>query len=252
MIRLKRNRDGLILEQETIPPLVYLDTWVYRRIISDNNKREQFTNLFHNDFGTLCLSDVNIIEIVRSGRKEICEIADCISNTQFVLFEDDILNNSIIKPLNIYINEFHDKNDMIKFFFDFKKTRNNLNNEEDFIKKFNEIKNNTHMRINALDAYKKCDKNTIYSAQEVSQIWIGYVINIKTMKMDDHHYRDLWHLCKPIVHCDIVTMDKTWKTFINQTIPNLSHKIICDKRGLGMQMLFDKIRNFKRENNNGN
>ncbi|GAI83325.1 unnamed protein product [marine sediment metagenome] len=101
-----------------------------------------------------------------------------------------------------------------------------------------------------IKAYKRREKNKVkYTAEEIVNIWIGYVLNKNEMRINDHDARDIWHLFKPIVHCDIVTMEKRWKAFIDETFPILSDKIITNKDGLGIQLLIKKIQKYKSDLN---
>ena len=101
-IRFKKEKCIYSLEQEIIRPSIYFDTWVLNKIIRDGIVRERISVLFNDDFGTLCLSDTNIVEIVSRGEKEICEIADFICRIWFIIFDDNPLTLSILKPLDIY------------------------------------------------------------------------------------------------------------------------------------------------------
>ncbi len=74
---------------------------------------------------------------------------------------------------------------------------------------------------------------------------IGYILNHNKMNINDNDARDVYHLCKPLVHCDIVTMDKRWKTFIDQNFPFYSDKIISNKGGKGINQIIDKIKLLK-------
>lgn len=250
-LRLRQER-GIYLasKQEIISPLVYFDMWVYLKIIQDKKAYKQITSLFNEDFGTLCLSLIALYEIVRRKREIICEIVKFISDMPFVLFDDDMLNDSILLPLDIFtksgIDNF-DQQDLNKILFAFKGTSVVLKKgQEDIVSQFNEIKAN-HCKIDLMiKPYKRHEKNKVkYTAKEILNIWFGYVLNKKEMCINENDVRDTYHLCKSSVHCDIVTTDSSWRAFIDETFPKLSDKIITDKDGLGIQSLIKKIQNYR-------
>lgn len=251
-IRFKKEKCIYSLEQEIIRPSVYFDTWVLNKIIRDGKVREQISVLFNDDFGTLCLSDTNIVEIVSRGEKEICEIADFICHIPFIIFDDNPLTLSIFKPLDI----FHEFGviDCIDQPIDFKKILLTLKvdpggifkqSQDVFIEWVNKIRESKNEGKKMIKVYNKLKNKQNPTPKEVADSWVGYVCNKIHMKINNHDSRDLYHLCKPLVHCDIVSMDGRWKSFIDETFPALSGKIIADKGGEGIQLLLDIIQNYK-------
>ncbi len=70
------------------------------------------------------------------------------------------------------------------------------------------------------------------ATRELFQMALDFVMRNKNMKMAQYsEWNDLFHLVVPVSYCDIVLVDKRWKTFMDQTgftFPNIA--MTYDKR----------------------
>jgi len=83
------------------------------------------------------------------------------------------------------------------------------------------------------------------ATRELFTMAIDFIMTNKEMKMDEYSdWIDLFHVVVPVSYCDIVLVDKRWKTFIEQTglfYPNIA--MIFDKKSL--ESFFNTIEAWK-------
>ena len=70
------------------------------------------------------------------------------------------------------------------------------------------------------------------ATRELLQMALDFVMRNRNMRMTQYsEWNDLFHLVVPVSYCDIVLLDKRWKTFLNQTgfsFPDIA--MVFDKR----------------------
>ncbi len=108
-------------------------------------------DILNDEFGTLCLSETDIIEIAQGNREDVYKIKKFISDTPFIFFDDNPLNDNTIKPLEIFYE--HGLNidapqDLLKILIAMKSPTKGYNKaQDDIVKWINDIRKNETAKI---------------------------------------------------------------------------------------------------------
>ena len=247
----KRKNGKLVIKEKHKRPLVYLDNWALSDIALNDDYRERFIKAMHKRGATLRVSIQNMDELNKQeNRKQLEAILKMIDSVDsgfiniiaddVIEKEDEIIRISHIKhedpirdtlliesrlaslelsklPLNPTISEIisiaitgtpvrkHKDTTFAEYMRGMLDSeRNKSGGIEELNKEFHRIK----QRGKEHDAATK-------ELRDMAHLFI--VIN-KTMKMSkSSEWYDLNHVIVPVAYCDLVLIDKKWRTFVQQT-----------------------------------
>lgn len=246
--------NGQVTIQERFnSPMVYLDQWALNDLSLDKSMRKRFVELFNKSGCMLRLSAGNIAELSNQGDTSqveiilsmISEINDCgLINIDFrkVILKEDILVkdpsaiNSIGNPsaqIDIvttfitaqnYPDQWH-VSDILKNIlsnlpdnFMVKRNQEFLKNMENLIALGRGSEKYLKKAANNYNTTKKNGPEFETATRELLTLAFYFVMRNTNMQMKKYsEWADIFHVIVPVAYCDIVLVDKRWKTFINQT-----------------------------------
>jgi hypothetical protein len=251
--RIDLGNNQIEIQEHFRSPMVYLDHWALNDLSLNTAYRDRFIKIMNERGGTLRLSVVNIVEISKQGDKNqvksildmIRDIEDCglinmdprdvirkenalISNPSLIMAVKnpsaeieivaaylvarnrpvrwhvaDIISAAISQPPSKSMSE-----SSTKFLTDMKRLLRKGRSDPAYRKK-------------ASERFKKLKLQGPKYQTATREIWvmaIDFVLKNKGMKMSNYsEWQDLFHVIVPVSYCDIVMIDKRWKTFISQT-----------------------------------
>jgi hypothetical protein len=234
-------------------PTVYLDHWALNDITLHEDLRKTFIQVMNANGGTFRLSVVNITELSnQADRSQIDSILDMISSIddcglinidpgEVIKKENALVANpdSIVHvknpsaELNLvtayimahnYPEHWHASEIIKSAIGDIQSKRLTKSNEEflDDMQNLLKIGRNDSKHISMAKARFHRLKNSgpkyQTATRELLQMALDFIMRNENMKMTQYsEWNDLFHLVVPVSYCDIVLLDKRWKTFLNQT-----------------------------------
>jgi hypothetical protein len=265
MYKTINNGNGKIEIQEHFKrPMVYLDHWALNDLSLDEKLRDRFIELMVNKGGTLRLSVVNMDELARQGDasqvKTILDMVEKIPDCGLINVDPQEViekENTLISDKSLRLNpsaemdiivahvKAHnnltewDVSDIIREVIPELPSTNLPKSNTEFLKdmaRLLEVGRNDkdHLR-RATERFKRVKRNGLkYQAatRELFTLATDFVMRNKHMKMDQYsEWNDLLHVVVPVSYCDLVLIDKRWKSFIDQTgfsYPKIA--MVFDKR----------------------
>jgi hypothetical protein len=252
-IRIDHPNHQIEIQEHFKSPMVYLDHWALNDIALDNDMNDKFVKTMNSFGGTLRLSVVNMTELTKQKDKSqikiildmIKKIDDCglinidpkvviskentlIANPESIFqvknpsAEIDLVGAYLMA--NNYPSQWH-VSEMIKSIINELPSKRLSKSNENFIYDMQRLlsigrSDEKHLKQvkNRFNAIKQNGPNNQAATREILQMSLDFIIQNKNMKMLKYsEWNDLFHLIVPVSYCDIVLMDKRWKTFINQT-----------------------------------
>jgi len=243
-----KNNELLLIEQTSSHPYVYCDNWVLNLVFKNNNFSERFCSTLNRLNGTLLISDMNILEIIRLGDDEqfshICNFIDSLD----VGFIDTLPDRVIHRERNIFkvLGNIHEAKPwtyqiMLELLFRAHKPFQPYKVSELIIKSKEDIeaghtieenferdlfptikKNRSNEKIlnECKDRFKKKNYG-VRKAYPCTEYFYclcqDYITINETMKMENKEWHDVFHMIVPVSYCDFVFTDKRWFNFIEQT-----------------------------------
>ncbi len=248
-------------------PTVYLDHWALNDIALNEELRKKFIQVMNENGGTFRLSVVNMTELSKQAdRSQIDSILDMINS----IFDCGLINidpSEVIKKENILIDDLdsiaHVMNpsaeldfvstylmahnypthwhvsEIIKTVIGELPSKRLTKSNEKFLEDMQNLLKIGRNDLSSLNRaksrfhrLKKSGPKYQTATRELLQMAVGFVMRNQNMKMTQYsEWDDLFHLIVPVSYCDIVLLDRRWKTFINQTgfsFPDIA--MVFDKR----------------------
>jgi hypothetical protein len=177
--RFKLSKGIVTIEQKFIKPAIYFDTWTYNQILINKLIAEDIAKLITEDYGTLCISDANIMEIIKRNSRDVSKIVDYIYNTYFVFTEDNPLSINVFKDLSIY----HEYNFHIDHPSELKKAMFSLDSRQmekglyQIKSMIDGIRSSPDDKLKMIKAYKKNIGKSNPSPREIIKDYRQYMIS---------------------------------------------------------------------------
>ncbi len=275
------HRDNKIELQEHFScPTVYLDHWALNDLSLDVTLRNRFVTLMNEKAGTFRISLVNIAELKKQADESqvnsildmINKITDCgfinVDTDEVIKKENALITepslksvvhnpSAEVKIIEIYLMEYNNPDkwhisEIIRSTLNElpakHQTKNNIGFLQDMQRLLKTIRNDKKYLERASNRFKtlKTQGPQYQTAtREMLQMAIDFVIRNRDMKMSEYsEWEDLFHVIVPVSYCDLVLIDKRWKTFISQTgfsYPKIAK--VFDKTSL--ENFFQTIENWK-------
>jgi hypothetical protein len=279
-IRIDHPNRQIEIQEHFRSPMVYLDHWALNDIALNDEMNDKFVKIMNSFGGTLRISVMNMVELSKQKDKSqvelildmIKKIDDCglinIDPKGVVLKENSLIADpeSIFQVKNpsaeldligayLMANNYPSQwnvSGMIKSIIGELPTKRMTESNENFLDDMKRLlsigrTDDNHLKRvkKRFNTVKQNGPNYQRATREVLQMALDFILQNKNMKMLKYsEWSDLFHLIVPVSYCDIVLMDKRWKTFINQTgllFPKIA--MIFDKRSI--LDFFKKIENWQ-------
>ena len=231
-------------------PMVYLDHWALNDLSLDDELRDRFIGLMARKGGTLRLSVFNIVELSRQADVSqvnsildmIDRIPDCglinidpreVIEKENMLISDKSLRLNPSAEIDIIVAHVMAQNyptkwhvsDIIRKVIPELPSKHLSESNAEFLKAMERLlgigrDDQDHLR-RASKRFKKlksCGPKYQAATREIVAMAIDFVMTNKRMKMAQYsEWMDLFHVVVPVSYCDLVLIDKRWKSFISQT-----------------------------------
>jgi len=262
--RIDRGNGEIEIQEHFRRPTVYLDHWALNDLALEDKLRDKFVHIMTRKGGTFRLSVFNIIELskqadvsqVNSILDMIDSIPDCgliNIDPREVIKKENMLISDVSLRLNPsieidlvaayvmahnYPTKWH-VSDMIRNVIPELPSARLSESNAQFLKDMQRLLgigrgDKYHLR-RALNRRKKLkSKGPKYQAatRELFTMALDFVMTNEQMKMAQYsEWTDLFHVVVPVSYCDVVMIDKRWKSFIKQTgfsFPRIA--MVFDKR----------------------
>jgi hypothetical protein len=246
--------DGQIeLRENFKSPMVYLDHWALNDFSLDKVLRDKFVDVMNTKGGTFRLSVFNFIELSRQADASQVEailnminrILDCglinidpkvVITKENALISDPSLIFKVKNPSaeveivaayimsHDYPNEWH-VSDIIRSVISELPTKAMLRSNSEFIQDMQRLikvgrgdKQHLQKAKRRFKNLKKFGPKYQRPTREIFDMALDFVMRNIQMKMSEYsEWTDLFHLIVPVSYCDIVMVDKRWRSFITQT-----------------------------------
>ena len=234
-------------------PIVYLDHWAINDISLDKVLNDKFIDVMNTKGGTFRLSVFNIIELSKQTDSSqldsifnmISSIPDCglinidpkeVITKENALISDPSLIFEVKNPsaeldlVAAYITahnhpiEWH-VSDIIQSIIPELPSKALSHSNSKFLQDMQRLlevgrgdKKHLHKAGQRFKNLKKNGPKYQRPTREVFSMALDFVMRNSQMKMSEYsEWIDLFHVVVPVSYCDIVMVDKRWKTFISQT-----------------------------------
>jgi hypothetical protein len=250
-------------------PMVYLDHWALNDISLDKALRDRFIQVMNVKGGMLRLSIYNMIELskqldllqVEAILDMIGSVHDCglINVDPEVVIKKEnalIANPSLIfevrnpsAEVEIVAEYLMAHNhppkwhvaDVIRTVIPELPTTHLPQSNSEFVQDMERLLGigrgeELHLRRaeKRFKSFKKAGPKYQRPTREVRAMALDFVMRTSQMKMSEYsEWADLFHVIVPVSYCDVVVIDKRWKSFVSQTgfsYPDVA--IVFDKRSL--------------------
>lgn len=262
--RIDRGNGEIEIQEHFRRPTVYLDHWALNDLALEDKLRDKFVNIMARKGGTFRLSVFNMIELskqadvsqVNSILDMIDSIPDCglinIDPREVIKKENMVISDASLRlnpsiEIDIiaahvmaqnYPTVWHVSDIIRKVIPELPSTRLSESNTE-FLKDMQRLLgigrgDKDHLR-RAFNRRKKLkSKGPKYQAatRELFTMALDFVMTNEQMKMAQYsEWTDLFHVVVPVSYCDLVMIDKRWKSFIKQTGFSFPHiAMVFDKK----------------------
>jgi hypothetical protein len=251
MIEFSVNKNGgLEVVQRDFSPTVYLDHWALRKVSEDLALAARLSSALDSRNGTLALSWLNLVEFTKVTREDQIRKAEIFieANLPRVFFleidffvvirrEDELLAGGRPSPP-------HADLDFLREFSQFKPTSVKpftacdlfkVVQDTEFAKRFHDLANAVIGYINALR--NEFDENSKFRSavrrlpsgpqiQRGTRFILRQLVHAllvdKKIKITQNQAIDLLHAVVPVAYCDLVLLDKHWKTQVDRARSGLN------------------------------
>jgi len=267
--RINHGNGQIEIRENFRSPMVYLDHWALNDVSLDRALRDMFVDMMNSHGGTFRLSVFNIVELSKQADSSqietilnmVSSIPDCglinidpkhVIAKENVLISDPSLIFEIKNPsaeLEIvasyimahnYPNEWH-VSDIIRSVIPEFPTKNLFRSNTEFVQDMQHLlrigrgdSQHLHKAEQRFKNFKKDGPKYQRPTREIFSMSLDFVVRNSKMKMDEYsEWTDLFHVVVPVSYCDIVLVDKRWKSFITQTgysYPDIA--MVFDKKSL--------------------
>ena len=257
---------GYNLQEHFGRPIVYADHWALNDLSADDKAKARFTSMMKMRQGTLRISVYNILETAKQKDREqvktltdMLRTVDCgfinINPTEVIEREDVLIGNPAIRynpsqetdlveahlVAHNFPEEWHPVDIILTVLSQPETVRRIMQNNDSFarnMKNLIEQARSSEASIrNASGRFKRVKtKGQIYqtATRELLQMAVAFVVRNTSMNMSaSSEWNDLFHVIVPVAYCDIVLLDKRWRTFVQQTglrYPGIAR--VFDKKSL--------------------
>jgi len=261
----------IVIREYMSSPMVYLDNWALNDFALNKILQDKFINTINSKGGMLRVSATNIAEFgSQTDHSQVKSIVDMVERVndlglinvdpgevikrENLLIADPSSISYIGNPsaeLGLVTNYLMAQNypaiwkasEIIANAVNDLPDRNLSNGNQSFSEKMQNLLEKARNDPAYLEkASKRFKENKLRGpkyqrpTREIFEMAFDFVIRNQNMKMTQFsEWNDLFHVIVPVSYCDIVLIDKRWKTFILQTgfgQPNIakvfSKKSICD------------------------
>jgi hypothetical protein len=248
--RIDHGNSKIEIQEHFRSPTVYLDHWALNDLSLDDLLRDRFIDVMARKGGTFRLSVFNMLELSRQADLSqvnsildmIDSIADCglinidpreVIEKENLLIADASLRLNPSVELDIVINhvmaqnhptEWHVSDIVRKVIPELPSTRLSESNAE-FLKDMERLlgigrgdEDKLRRALKRLRELKDHGPKHQAATRELFTMAIDFVMTNRQMKMARYsEWADLFHVVVPVSYCDVVMIDKRWKSFITQT-----------------------------------
>jgi hypothetical protein len=250
-------------------PMVYLDHWALNDISLDKVLRDRFINVMNANGGMLRLSVYNMIELskqVDSSQVEtildmIGSIHDCglinadpgvvIKKENALVADPSLIFEGRNPAAEVEIVAAHLKAhnhppkwhvaDVIRTVIPELPTTHLRQSNSEFVQDMERLlgvgrgdERQLRRAEKRFKSFKKAGPKYQRPTREVYAMALDFVMRNSRMKMSEYsEWADLFHVIVPVSYCDVVVVDKRWKSFVSQTgfsYPDVA--MVFDKRSL--------------------
>jgi hypothetical protein len=250
-------------------PMVYLDHWALNDLALDKNLQDKFVNTINSIGGMFRVSVTNIAEIKsqndRRQVESVLEMIDRINDCGLINIDpgEVIRRENLLIAAPSLIYTIGNPSTELELVTDYLMAQNYPNKWKisEIIKisvkdlpSDTLLNGNKRFSENMQNLLKKAREDQVYLAKastrfketknrgpkyqaatrEIFQMALDFVIRNQNMKMSNFsEWNDLFHVIVPVSYCDIVLVDKRWKTFVSQTgfiYPDIAK--VFDKKSL--------------------
>lgn len=250
-------------------PMVYLDHWALNDFSLDKVLRDKFVKVMNTNGGTFRLSVFNMIELSKQAdSSQVDTILNMINsipdsglinndpkvviNKENTLIYDPSLISEVKNPsaeveiVAAYLmahnhpEKWH-VSDIIRSVIPELPSKTLLRSNSKFIQDMQRLlkvgrSDNQHLQKagRRFKNFKKTGPQYQRPTREILAMALDFVMRNRQMKMSEYsEWTDLFHVIVPVSYCDIVMVDKRWKSFITQTgysYPDIA--MVFDKKTL--------------------
>jgi hypothetical protein len=250
-------------------PMVYLDHWALNDISLDESLRERFVNVMNAKGGTFRLSAYNMVELskqadssqvdtilnmissitdcgfINSDAKEVIEKENELIANPELIFEGKNPSVEIeIVVAHVLAQNFPIKwhvSDIIRTVIPELPTKAMVSSNIKFVRDMQSLlkvgrtdRHHLQRAEQRFRNYKRDGAKYQRPTREIYAMALDFVMRNSQMKMAEYsEWIDLFHVVVPVSYCDIVMVDKRWKSFVTQTgfsCPEIA--MVFDKKSL--------------------
>lgn len=264
--RIDHGNRKMEIQEHFISPMVYLDHWALNDLSLDKSLRNKFIAAMVHKGCTVRLSVVNMVELSRQGDASqvkailgmLDDLPDCglieidprvVIERENLLIADASVRLNPSADLEIIVGHLMAQNyptewrltDIIRNVIAGLPSKRLSQKNEQFIQDMHRLlgdgRNNKDALRRAAKRFKTTRSNgPKYQAatRELFSLATDFILTNQQMKMAKYsEWEDLFHVIVPVSYCDLVLIDKRWKSFIAQTgftYPQIAK--VFDKRSL--------------------
>jgi len=251
--RIDHGNGQIEIREHFRSPMVYLDHWALNDFSLDKVLRNKFVDVMNAKGGTFRLSVFNIIELSKQADSSQVEailsminsIPDCglinidpkvvitkenaiISDPSFIFEVKNPSAEVEIVAAHImahnYPNEWH-VSDIIRSVITELPSKTLFRSNSEFVQDMQHLlsvgrsdKDHLLKAEQRFKSFKKAGPKYERPTREIFSMSLDFVMRNSQMKMAEYsEWTDLFHVIVPVSYCDIVLVDKRWKSFITQT-----------------------------------
>jgi hypothetical protein len=262
--RIDHGTGKIEIQEHLRSPMVYLDHWALNDLALDGNLRARFVDTMAKKGGTFRLSVFNMIELSKqtdaSQVNSILAMMDSMPDCGLINIDPrDVIKkeNALISDASLRLNpsaemdlvaahvmaqnyptEWHVSDIIRKVIPELPSTHLSESNAE-FLKEMERLlgigrSDDDHLRTASKRFKRLKDNGPKYQrpTRELFTMALDFVMRNKRMKMTQYsEWTDLFHVIVPVSYCDLVMIDRRWKSFVAQTgfsYPQIA--MVFDKR----------------------
>lgn len=262
--RIDHGNGKIEIQEHFRSPMVYLDHWALNDFSMNETLRGRFIKVMARNGGTFRLSVFNMLELSRQGDSaqvnRILEMIDSIPDCGLINIDPrEVIEkeNALILDPSLKLNpsaeidivaahvmaqsyptEWHISDILRKAIRDLPSTRLSESNA-DFLKDMNRLlgiargdKDHLHRASKRFQRLKEYGPKYQAATRELFTMALDFVMRNTQMKMAQYsEWTDLFHVVVPVCYCDLVMVDKRWRSFVAQTGFSYPHiAMVFDKR----------------------
>lgn len=267
--RIDHGNGQIEIREHFRSPMVYLDHWALNDFSLDKVLCDKFVDVMNAKGGTFRLSVFNIVELskqadlsqVEAILNMINSIPDCglinidpevVITKENTLISDPSLIYEVKNPsaevelvaahimAHNYPNGWHVSN-IIRSVIPELPSKTLFRSNSEFVQDMQHLlsvgrgdKHHLQKAEQRFKSFKKAGPKYQRPTREIFSMSLDFVMRNSQMNMSEYsEWADLFHVIVPVSYCDIVMVDKRWKSFITQTgysYPDIA--LVFDKKSL--------------------